>query len=76
MSWQVIVNSRSVNDHLPHSIQGFFVMQGASAAADGYSNVVNAHRAFLSEYGLSADEVPLLTFNPSSWDAPFIVRHG
>ena len=34
-------------------------------------NVRKAHRDFLSEYGLTAEHVPLLEFTPDNWDEPF-----
>ncbi len=40
----------------------------------GYGIVIDvrqAHAAFLREYGLSAAAVPLLSFNPHNWQAPF-----
>ena len=32
---------------------------------------VGRHRNFLRRYDLSADHVPLLTFDPARWDRPF-----
>ncbi|KAL1528482.1 hypothetical protein AB1Y20_009825 [Prymnesium parvum] len=73
---EIILNSKKHNLNLPHSIAGFFAPLGQSTVtADlGYSiviDVVQAHRAFLAEYGITEAEVPLVWFNPSNWEEPF-----
>ena len=75
---EVVVNSAHFNAHLPDSIEGFFYPKGHSTATTdlGYGIVVDVrkvHRQFLEAFELSADEVPLLEFDPADWDAPFKV---
>ena len=36
-------------------------------------DAVATHQAFLDEYGLSEEQVPLLELDPSNWDQPFSV---
>ena len=73
---EVIVNSWSVVNNLPLSIQAFFVLEGSNYNTDlGYQggvNVVTAHRNFLKEYGLPSGMVPLLKFRPGNWNEPFV----
>jgi hypothetical protein len=62
---EVIVNSKHHNEHLPHAVEAFFYIQGQSPVTGdlGYSiviDVVEAHKAFLAEYQLTEDDVPLL----------------
>jgi len=73
---EAVLSSRHHNEHLPRSVEAFFVLSGASAVtADlGYGiriDVADAHRRFLEAFGLSATQVPLLRFDPTDWDAPF-----
>lgn len=74
---EVIIGSRTLNAALPHAIMGFFVLEGQSAITrlpdNGRSvDVVQAHRDFLAAYPqLAPEEVPLLSFSPSDWHAPF-----
>ena len=73
---EVIVNSWSVVNNLPHSIQAFFALEGSNYNTDlGYGRVINvatAHRNFLKEYGLPSGMVPLLKFRPGNWNEPFV----
>lgn len=73
---EIILNSVMHNRNLPHAVAGFFFPRGENPVTDdlGYSiiiDVVEVHQAFLSEYGITAAEVPLVEFDPSNWDAPF-----
>lgn len=73
---EVVCNSHNHNDRLPHSVSAFFHPRGhtAESKVDGITyNVAQAHRDFLSRYGLTAAQVPLLSFDPSDWDAPFAI---
>ncbi len=63
---EVVVGARSWNSHLPSTVEAFFVLAGHSDR-----DAELAHERFLSLYGLSAGDVPLLRFHPSRWDAPF-----
>ena len=61
----MIVNSQSVNDNLPHSIQAFVMIEGSELTydlKDGRTiNVATAHQDFLRAYGLSHRQVPRST---------------
>lgn len=74
---EVIVSSGNHNAQLPHAIEAFFYIRGQRDAPTdlGYGNVIRtaeAHRAFLAEYGLRAADVPLLEFDPTRWEQPFL----
>ena len=73
---ELILNSPKLNEKLPQSIMGFFSIKGQSPVTDdlGYGiniNVVDAHRQFLAEYGLTEDRVPMLELDPTNWEQPF-----
>ena len=70
---EVIVNSRSVNAALPRSILAFFVPIGAPQGSSTWGTLwtTGAHRVFLMEHGLTVEQVPLVQFDASNWDAPF-----
>lgn len=73
---EAIINSKYHNDHLPHSIAGFFVPKGfppttLNLGYDIIIDVVKAHQAFLNEYHVDEDKVPLVAFDPSNWEEPF-----
>ena len=70
---EIIVNSKHHNANLPQSVEAFFVPKGAEPrgrAQFGY-DVEKAHQSFLSEYGLTPADVPLLEFDPEDWERPF-----
>ena len=76
---EVIISSKSVNDHMPLSILGFFVLRDGETVTslEKWSvDVVHSHALFLAKYGLAADDVPLLSLDPSNWQAPFSVYRG
>jgi len=80
---EVVLSAEKVKQALPRSILAFFVM-GAHRPVfklnDPYSHMVDmveAHRNFLAAYApLTSEQVPLLTFDPSDWDAPFAAFDG
>ena len=54
------------NTRLPHTIEAFWVLKGSIDRSAAY------HRgSFLREYRLRDEQVPLLEFDPSNWEAPF-----
>jgi hypothetical protein len=67
---EIIVSAEHWNDHLPRTIEAFFFhcWGGGEAAAR------DAHRAFQEEFGVSAEEVPLLCLDASDWEYPFELR--
>ena len=73
---ELILNSPKINEHLPHSIMGFFFIKGQSTITNdlGYGiviDMVQTHQAFLRSFEVSKEQVPLLVLDPSNWDAPF-----
>lgn len=54
--WQVIVDSRKYADNLPHSVEAFFMLNEDSF-------IRQAHANFLSSYGLTSADVPLLLYS-------------
>ena len=78
---EVILNSPGHNAQLPGAVKGFFVPQGQDpVTADlGFGIVIDAvqaHRAFLEEYGVNAEDVPMLELDPYNWEAPFALYGG
>ena len=64
---EVVVDGLHWTEHLPDTIEAFF----------GTGDLARTqHRAFLREYGLSAQQVPLLAFDLSNWDEPFSLAAG
>ena len=77
---EVIINSRHYNAHLPDSVEGFFYPRGANPVTGdlGYGITVDVrkvHRDFLAKYSLTAEQVPLLEFDPADWAMPFSIAH-
>jgi len=66
---ELVYDSFEWNRNLPNTIEAFFVTR--TDVVHDVQNTVNRHRAFLRRYGLTDDDVPLLTFNPTNWDRPF-----
>lgn len=66
---ELVYDSREWNDHLPTTVEAFFVIKGGRFDPNGLT--VRSHRAFLRKYQLSSDDVPLLSFDPYNWNAPF-----
>lgn len=77
---EAIVDGWSWNANLPNTIEAFFYLEGSGVEETsdhgrgqaGYAR--DAHERFLQEYGLTEMEVPLLRFDPSRWDAPFLAE--
>ena len=55
---EVMVDGFHHNDELPHSIEAWVV-----GADDDRSRAEEVHGLFLAEYGLTASDVPLLTYH-------------
>jgi len=73
---EVVINSAHYNAHLPDAVEAFFYVKGHSPVTSdlGYGIVIDVrkvHRDYLAAYHLSADQVPLLQFDPSNWNEPF-----
>jgi len=67
---ELVYSSSKWNDHLPNTIEAFFVIPSA-----GDWNAIFAtqkrHRSFLYTYSVHSSQVPLIAFDPSNFDAPF-----
>ena len=76
---EAIVDGWSWNENLPNTIEAFFELEGSGVESTpdrGHAQASyarDAHSRFLLEYDLTEEEVPLLKFDPSRWDAPFRV---
>jgi hypothetical protein len=72
---ELIFDSTAHNENLPRSIEAFFTLKGSDHLTGlGYGiliNIVEAHAAYLSETGLSNEDVPLVEFDPHDWHSPF-----
>ena len=74
---EIIIDSRWWDDSLPDSIE-FFLVEGRGRGG-GYDinnaiRVENIHANFLETYadrGITADNFPLVFFDPGNWSAPF-----
>lgn len=77
---EFIVNSPRLNENLPQAIMGFFFPKGQSTVTSdlGFGimvDVVSAHAAFLNEYQLTNEQVPLLVLDAANWESPFSPYH-
>ena len=68
---EVIVSAARWEQRLPHALSAFFYPKTVACAADDgcERRTRAAHARFLSEFPSS--RMPLLTFDPSDWEAPF-----
>ena len=74
---EVILTSESINANLPRSVEAFFVLSERQAQRDGVGvSSAHAHREFLSKYGLTSAEMPLLLMRPGNWEEPFVELSG
>ena len=58
---EIVIDGHHSNAHLPDVIEAFVVSRG-----DDYEAARQLHAAFLSEYGLSRDKVPMLEYRPEA----------
>ena len=65
-----VYDAREWNDHLPRTVEAFFGLF-TNNGFNPNGATASIHKAFLSEYGLTADDVPLLDFDPGDWEHPF-----
>lgn len=68
---EIVVDGAHWTQHLPGTIEAFFQSDDHGHGKGDY--VAHAqHNAFLRRYGVSAEDVPLLEFDPHGWDnGPF-----
>lgn len=63
---ELVYTSAEWNAHMPKSIEAFFIVR------DHFDDKArDMHRRFLDQYHLTASDVPLLSFDPSNFEAPF-----
>jgi hypothetical protein len=60
---EFVIDTRSVLERLPHAVEAFFYMPDSIVETEEWTRFT--HKAFLAEYKLSADAVPLLRFDPN-----------
>lgn len=75
---EMIFSSDKYNKALPSAVLAFFVLkgqprEGQMRGQDGGrdANFPQLHQDFLNTYGISAQQVPMLEFDPSNWETPF-----
>lgn len=66
---ELVYDANEWNPHLPGTIEAFFVTK--TDRVHDSAPTVDRHRSFLQHYRLSAEDVPLLTFDPTNWESPF-----
>lgn len=75
---EIVVQSRSVVDHLPYAIEGFFIRKGSEAAYIEW--VARVHAAFITAYGLGdqrdSHRPPLMVLDLKSATEPFTLWSG
>jgi len=67
---ELVYDAHDWNSHLPHTVEAFFGL----FTQNGYNPngaTARQHRAFLQQYGVSDQDIPLLDFDPRNWNAPF-----
>lgn len=69
---ELVYDASQWNTHLPDTVEAFFGLFTTNGFNPNGATATQ-HKNFLREYGVSADEVPLLDFDPSDWDHPFKV---
>lgn len=69
---ELVYDSRTYNGALPRTIEAFFVVKSRWINPEGQT--FQRHRRFLAQYGKSAEQVPLLIFDPHNWEAPFATQ--
>lgn len=67
---EVVLDARVVAAGLPHTIEAFFLPLGSGDC----HWAMDAHAAFLKEYNITEDDVPLLAYNLNTWSSPFSAR--
>ena len=72
---ELIYGSGEWNSKLPHTIEAFYILGTERAWWEQHDSTIGRHRAFLTKYGLTDNDVPLLAVTASNWDAPFSVPH-
>eukprot|EP00966_Prymnesium_polylepis_P040555 941016-Prymnesium_polylepis.2 len=71
---QFIVDAVTWGVQLPWSIEAFFYPENALTACTGpscHSELRALHQQFLTEYGVSEAQIPLLKLRLEDWDEPF-----
>ena len=68
---EVVVDTTPANYPLPEIIEAFFIRWDEDA-----DPTRQIHRRFLSAYGVSAEQYPLVKLDLNSWDNPFSVIDG
>lgn len=72
---EVIVDMFEMQQWLPRAVEAVWVFRkgscydGGSMLCDGYARRVRSN--FMQKYGLEDKELPMLTFDPYNFDAPF-----
>lgn len=65
---EAVLDGHLWNANLPNTVEAFFLLDNGDNAAVSFTR--EAHASFLRTYGLTAEEVPLLTLDPGRWEGP------
>jgi hypothetical protein len=68
---ELIIDTGCVNERLPHSIDAIFYPSACGPGSSCRREAEEAHSGFLTTYGLTADESPLVRVDVHDWDTPF-----
>ena len=73
---EVVVNIDEYLRSQPQSIEAVFYMsiktckeKGSAMLCEGYAR--RTHTAMMEKFGLTAEQLPLVVFDPANWQAPF-----
>lgn len=66
---ELVLNGRAWRQHLPYTIEAVFYL--ARSTAQDITTTKSIHAGFLSKYGLTEDEVPLVRFDPNNKNKAF-----
>lgn len=72
---ELVYGSHEWNGKMPRTIEAFFVVKSQWTNTQN-GRTAQRHQQFLRRYGLSADRVPLLTFDASNFEYPFSASAG
>ena len=65
---EVIIDTKSIDDLLPSSVEAFFYVRGATTNAQVQAREV--HASFLHTYGLEASQHPLMRLDAENLESP------
>ena len=73
---EIVVDGAHWTEHLPTTIEAFFQSSDHGRGRRNDHIAREQHLHFLLKYGLTAEQVPLLDFDPHNWETPFQLAVG